>query len=143
GAVSAVVLYVASMQRPGFNIANVLQGDPFNIPAYDWFGPVAWCIPFLPLVGAVLSALEAWLYYVLLAEPDAGLRGGITDWIARRPLPLQSQLLAGFLLLIAGSFLVGLLGFSAMESMHAQLHVANARSEVTVHLRAVQAAVQT
>jgi signal transduction histidine kinase len=143
GAVSAVVLYPASTQRPGFGIVAVLQGDPFNLPAYNWFGPVPWLLPLLPLVGAVLSALEAWLYYLLVAEPDASLRGGITDWIARRPVPLQSKLLAGFLLLIAGSFLVGLLGFSAMEGMHAQLHVANARSEAPGHLRTVQAVVQT
>ena len=48
GAVSAVALNAGCTQRAGFCIAPVLQGEPFNMPAYNWFGPIPWVLPLLP-----------------------------------------------------------------------------------------------
>src|SRR5262249_60081822 len=67
--------------------------------------------------------------YLLLADPDADLRGALADWIARRRIALQSKLVVGFLVLVAGILLVGWAGFAAMEDMHLRLHSVEIRAE--------------
>jgi signal transduction histidine kinase/DNA-binding response OmpR family regulator len=143
GAVSAVVLYAAVTQgRPILNLVGILRAPPFHLGPYNWFGPVPWPLPLLVPLGAALSALQAWLYYVLLAEPDAGLRGALSNWIARRPATLRSKLLLGSLPLVAAIFVVGWVGFAAMEDMHTRLHSLELRTEWWSHLRTVQTAIQ-
>src|SRR5262249_57268583 len=82
------------------------------------------------------------MYYEWLLDPDAGLRGVLTNWVARRPATLQSKLLVGFLLLVGGFFLVGWVGFAAMEDMHVRLHLLEVRAEWLGHLRTIQVATQ-
>src|SRR5579884_1593603 len=142
--ISALALY-ASYQYGGigaYGLAGIMLSPPFRIGPYNWFGPVPWPLPLLVPLGMALSALQAWLYYELFVDPDAGLRGALADWIARRPAALQSKLLVGFLLLVAGIFLVGWVGFAAMEDMHARLHVLALKAEWWGHLRTIQATVQ-
>lgn len=142
GMVSAAVLYAASSHEPAWNLVGVLRAPPLGLGPYDWFGPVPWPLPLIAPLGAALAAVQAWLYYRLLVDPAADVQGRLADWVARRPAGLQSKLLAGFLALVASTFLVGSLGLAAMEDMHQRLHVLELRAEWLGHLRTVQSAVE-
>jgi signal transduction histidine kinase/HAMP domain-containing protein len=74
---------------------------------------------FVPL-GALLSALQSWLYYLLVRQAKVGLRS--VDRLARIQAGFQAKLLAGFVILGAMIFAVGWLGWAATEEMHFQVH---------------------
>ncbi len=87
--------------------------------------PVPW-LWFFP-VGSVGAALQAWLYYTVARQLRLG--GRVVVRLARYRASFQSKLLLGFALLGALIFVVGWLGFAAMEEMHRTVH----RGRVTQH----------
>jgi class 3 adenylate cyclase len=142
GGLSAEALLLASRQEPAWDLVGVLGAPPFGLGPFDWFGSLPWTLPLLPPLGAILAALEAWLCDLLFTPPASDIRVALANWIARRPLTLQSKLLVAFLVLVGGTFLGGWLGFAAMESTHQRLHGLELQTEWSGHLRSIQTVVR-
>jgi signal transduction histidine kinase/HAMP domain-containing protein len=110
----------------------------FNVKTPDGvlISRVPWTLPlFLPL-GALLAALQAWLYHALGPQTTLGLRtAGV---IARRRASFQVKLLVGFFSLGLMIFVVGWLGFAATNQMHVQTHAGRARQHWLDHVLRVQ-----
>lgn len=97
---------------------------------------IPWTLPvFLPL-GALLAALQAWLYYS--AGPQSSLGRRTAEWIARKRVSFQVKLLVGFFSLGVLIFVVGWLGWAVMEEMHFQIHVGRVRQHLVDHVLRVQ-----
>lgn len=144
---------------PLWSLAPLLQDSPFLLPPNLLFlelpGPlpfpwvfnlttragvlvsrIPWTLPlYLPL-GALLAALQAWLYYSVGPQSDLGRRAA--EWIARKRVSFQSKLLVGFFSLGVMIFVVGWLGWAVMEDMHFQIHEGRIRQHLLDHMLRVQ-----
>lgn len=144
-----------------WDLVTVLSDSPFLIPRYlllldlPFTLPIPWSytsvaaegqqfaqLPmafalYLP-VGALLSALQASLFYLLVAEARAGER--LTRWIMRSHADFRAKLLAGFALLTAIVVAVGLVGYQALEDMHLKVHPGRVMQHWLDHTLRVQRA---
>jgi len=142
-----------------WSLAPVLMDSPFFIPPkvlffelprplpFPWIfnrttpdgalvSRIPWTLPlFLPL-GALLAALQAWLYHALGPQTNLVLRAA--DSIARRQASFQVKLLVGFFSLGVMIFAVGWLGFAATNLMHVQTHAGRARQHWLDHVLRAQ-----
>jgi signal transduction histidine kinase len=139
-----------------WSLAVVLMDSPFFVPPKVLFFDLPWPLPFpwvfnaktpdgalisrvpwtLPLflpLGALLAALQAWLYYA-----PTKLGSHTADLIARRRVSFQIKLLVGFFSLGVMIFVVGWLGFAATNEMHVQTHAGRARQHWLDHVLRVQ-----
>jgi class 3 adenylate cyclase/HAMP domain-containing protein len=144
---------------PLWSLAPLLQDSPFLMPPNLLFlelpGPlpfpwvfnqttragvlvsrIPWTLPlYLPL-GALLAALQAWLYYSVGPQSNLGRRAA--EWIARKRVSFQVKLLVGFFSLGVMIFVVGWLGWAVMEDMHFQIHEGRIRQHLLDHMLRVQ-----
>src|SRR5262249_25957437 len=100
--------------------------------------PVPW-LWFFP-IGIVGAALQAWLYYVVARQLHLG--GYVVQRLARYRASFQSKLLLGFALLGGLIFLVGWLGFAAMQDMHLTVHRGRAMQHWLEHTFQLQASLR-
>jgi len=110
----------------------------FNVKTPDGvlISRVPWTLPlYLPL-GALLAALQAWLYHALGPMTNLGVRAAAS--IARRRASFQVKLLVGFFSLGVMIFAVGWLGFAATNQMHVQTHAGRARQHWLDHALRLQ-----
>ncbi len=150
---------VVPSRIPFWSLAQVLLDSPFFIPPnvlffdlprplpFPWVfnltrpdgvlvSRIPWTLPlFLPL-GALLAALQAWLYHALGPQTNLGLRSA--EWIARRRASFQVKLLVGFFSLGVMIFAVGWLGFAVTNEMHVQTHAGRARQHWLDHALRLQ-----
>jgi hypothetical protein len=99
--------------------------------------PIAWVWFFL--IGHLLAALQAALYFLAARPP--WLTGRVVDGLARYRASFYHKLMLGFALLGGLIFLVGWLGFAAIEDMHASAHQGRLIAhwlDHTVHLQSRQ-----
>ncbi|MBI2531525.1 MAG: HAMP domain-containing protein [Deltaproteobacteria bacterium] len=144
---------------PLWSLAPVLLDSPFFIPPnvlffelprplpFPWVfnltppggvlvSRIPWTLPlFLPL-GALLAALQAWLYYALGPQTNLGSR--TAEWIARKRVSFQTKLLVGFFSLGVMIFVVGWLGWAVTEEMHFHIHAGRVRQHLLDHVVRVQ-----
>lgn len=149
-------------QRPGavlWSLVSVLVDSPFFVPAAALYYDVpAFPFPWIPTrttpeglvlaripltlafffpVGALLAALQAWLYYALVRQANVGLRA--VGRVARLRTGFQTKLRVGFVILSVLIFAVGWLGWGATEDMHFQVHTGRATQHWLEHTIQVQA----
>lgn len=149
---------------PIWNLVPVLLDTPIAIPAatllYDLPGllPFPWPINrltpeggqisripltlplFLP-VGIGLSALQAWLSYVLVRQVKLGERA--VGRIAQIRASFQTKLLLGFVILSVTIFAVGWMGWASTEEMHQNAHEGIAIKHWLDHALQIETSLQT
>jgi len=111
-------------------VFNQTTGDGVLVSRIPWTLPA-----FFPL-GALLAALQAWLYYSVGPQSNLGRR--TAEWIARKRVSFQVKLLVGFFSLGVMIFVVGWLGWAVMEEMHFQVHAGRVRQHLLDHVLRVQ-----
>jgi len=144
---------------PIWNLIPLLNVRPLLIPAsslyFDVPGPlpfpwpdtavtangtevarIPWTFPMFLLVGAGLSALEAWVYFAYVQHGNVGLRAA--GRIARAHASFETKLRIGFAILAVMIFAVGWLGWAATEQMHLQIHTGRVRQHWLDHVVQLQ-----
>ncbi len=91
---------------------------------------------FIP-IGVVLSAVQAWLYHIIVGRARLDLWAVRT--IARYRAHFQRKLMLGFVILGVMIFAVGWLGFAMVEEMHRSLHGGRAMQHWADHTMRIQA----
>jgi class 3 adenylate cyclase/HAMP domain-containing protein len=122
---SNVLFFELSKPLPFPWVFNQTTRDGLLVSRIPWTLPV-----FLPL-GAILAALQAWLFYSVGPQSNLGRR--TAEWIARKRVSFQIKLLVGFFSLGVMIFVVGWLGWAVMEEMHFQVHAGRVRQHLLDH----------
>ncbi len=148
---------------PWSGFPEIFAEAPFNIPVERIFVDLPFQFPFWwPLsrtlapgvtvsrigtvwllfipIGVVLSAIQAWLYYLIVEQARADLWAVRT--IARYRARFQRKLMLGFVILGAMILAVGWLGFAVVEEMHQSLHRGRHMRHWTDHTLRIQANVR-
>src|SRR5262249_43948568 len=96
--------------------------------------PTVWLL-FVP-IGVSLSALQAWLYFVLVRRARLDLWA--VRAVARYQTQFQHKLMLGFIVLGLMIFSVGWLGFAMVDEMHNSLHAGRAMQHSVDHLVGIE-----
>lgn len=160
--VAAVSILVGADPGRGvaiWSLAPVLLDRPFLLPPtvvfYELGGelPFPWnptrvtpegqqlariplTLPLMPIAGAILSAVQAWLYLLLIRR--LRLLDHAADRIARSRASFEAKLRVGFVILTGMIFIVGWLGWASTEEMHLSVHEGRMRHHWLEHVLAIQ-----